>query len=178
MSVNKLAAAGFFFTNRGEVVRCAFYGVEVEQWAEGDYVFKDHQRWSPSCAFVKRLFVGNIPAPPKTSQQQPSSRNEVCGFNIEYTLKTSRTEGCRYIFTFIYLCPPVYNYNSTLIIISFAATKFREHNALQWDGLMYPYYSSYHARMQSFTTWPTAYKQKPENLSGACFFPTGELLHI
>ena len=70
------------------MVRCAFCGVEVGQW-EGDDAFKDHQRWSPSCAFVKGLFVGNIPAPPKTSQQ-PSSSNDVRGYYKEYTLKTSR----------------------------------------------------------------------------------------
>ena len=85
MDVNQLAAAGFFFTNRGDVVHCAFCEVEVGQWLEGDDAFKDHQRWSPSCAFVKKLFVGNIPAPPKTSQQQPSSSNDVCGSFMEYT---------------------------------------------------------------------------------------------
>jgi len=31
--------------------------------------------------------------------------------------------------------------------------------------------------MQLFTTWPTASKQKPENLSGAGFSHTGDLLH-
>ena len=66
MDVNQLAAAGFFFTNRGDVVRCAFCEAEIGQWVEGDDEFKEHQRWSPSCAFVKKLFVGNIPAPPKT----------------------------------------------------------------------------------------------------------------
>jgi len=84
MDVNQLAAAGFFFTNRGDVVHCAFCEVEVGQWLRDD-AFKDHQRWSPSCAFVKKLFVGNIPAPPKTSQQQPSSSNDVCGSYMEYT---------------------------------------------------------------------------------------------
>jgi len=31
MDVNQLAAAEFFFINRGDVVRCAFCGVEVGQ---------------------------------------------------------------------------------------------------------------------------------------------------
>ena len=65
MDVNHLATVGFFFTNWGDVVGCTFCGVEVGHWKEGDDVFKDHQRWSPSCAFVKGLFVGNIPAPPR-----------------------------------------------------------------------------------------------------------------
>ena len=60
MDVNQLAAAGFFFTNRGDVVRCAFCEVEVGQWVEGDDAFKDHQRWRPSCTFVKELFVGTF----------------------------------------------------------------------------------------------------------------------
>jgi len=31
--------------------------------------------------------------------------------------------------------------------------------------------------MQSFTNWPTASKQNPENLSGACFFHAGKIPH-
>ena len=99
------------------MVRCAFCGVEVGQW-EGDDAFKDHQRCSPFCAFVKGLFVGNIPAPPETSQQQPSSSNDVCGSYMENTLKASHSLRCKYIFTFIYLCP-MYNYNSTILFIVF-----------------------------------------------------------
>ena len=83
MDVNHLATVGFFFTNWGDVVGCTFCGVEVGHWKEGDDVFKDHQRWSPSCAFVKGLFVGNIPAPPETSQQHPNSSNDVCGSYME-----------------------------------------------------------------------------------------------
>jgi len=52
MDINQLAAAGFFFTHWGDVVRCAFCGMEVGHWVEGDYAFKDHQRWSPSCKFL------------------------------------------------------------------------------------------------------------------------------
>jgi len=100
MDVNQLVDAWFFFTNRADVVRCAFCGVEVGHWVEGDDAFKHHQRWSPSCEFVKGLFAGNIPAPPKTFQHQPS--NDVCGTYMEYTLKTSRPKRCKYTFTFIY----------------------------------------------------------------------------
>ena len=81
-------------------------------------------RWCPCCAFVKELFVGNIPAPPKTYQQQPSSSNDVCASYMEYTLKTSRPKICKYTFTFIYLCP-MYDYNSTLIFIVFYSYKIQ-----------------------------------------------------
>jgi len=60
MDKNHLAAAGFYITNCGDVVRCAFCGVEVGYGKGGDNAFSDHQRWSPSCGFIKGLFVGNI----------------------------------------------------------------------------------------------------------------------
>ena len=53
MDVNQLAAARFFFTNRGDLVHCVFCGVEVGHWVEGDDKFKYHQRWSPCCGFVR-----------------------------------------------------------------------------------------------------------------------------
>ena len=124
MDVNQLAAAGFFFTNRGDVVRCAFCGVEVGQWVEGDDAFKEHQRLSTSCAFVKKLFVGNIPAPSETTQQQPIRSNDVCGPYMEYTLKTSRPKR-KYTFTFIYLCHPTYDYNSKLTFNVFCSYKIQ-----------------------------------------------------
>ena len=101
MDVNQLAAAGLFFTNRCDVVRCAFCGVEVGHWVEGDDAFQDHQRCSSSCGYFKGLFVGKIPAPPKKSQLQPSSINDMCGPYMDYTPKTSRPERCKYIFTSI-----------------------------------------------------------------------------
>jgi hypothetical protein len=124
MDVNQLAAAGFSFTNRGDVVRCAFCELEVGHWEKGDDAIKNHQRWSLSCAFVKGLFVGNIPALPNTSQQQPSSNNDVCGSYMAYTLKTSRPERCKYTFTFIHLCC-MYNYNTSLISIVFHSHKIQ-----------------------------------------------------
>ena len=44
MDANELVAAGFYFTNWGDVVRCAFCEVEVGRWEEGDGALKEHQR--------------------------------------------------------------------------------------------------------------------------------------
>jgi hypothetical protein len=113
MDVNKLAAAGFFFTAKGVVVRCAFCRVEIGRWIEGDDAFKEHKRWSPSCWFVNGLFVGNISAPPKTPEQQPSNSYNVCGPYTEYIPKTTRPARGKYIFTliYVYLFLPMYIYN-------------------------------------------------------------------
>jgi hypothetical protein len=34
MDKNRLAAAVFYYTNRGDTVRCAFCGVDVASWEE------------------------------------------------------------------------------------------------------------------------------------------------
>jgi len=57
---NHLAAAGFNSTKLSNVVCCAFFGVQLGHWEEGDDQFKEHQRWSPSCGFIKGLFVLKI----------------------------------------------------------------------------------------------------------------------
>lgn len=61
LSPRDMAAAGFYFLKREDVVRCAFCGVEVGCWVEGDDPMQDHERWSPSCKFVKNLPVANVP---------------------------------------------------------------------------------------------------------------------
>jgi hypothetical protein len=61
MDENQLAAAGFYFTNQIDVFRCAFCGVEMGHWEEGDGALKEHQLWSLSCGFAKGLYVGSIP---------------------------------------------------------------------------------------------------------------------
>jgi len=123
IDVNHLPAAEYFFANRGDVVRCAFSRVEFGHWVKGYDAFKDHQRWSPSCEFVNGLYVENIPPSSETSQPQPSSSYYVCAPCMEYILKTSRPERCKYIFTFIYLFPPMCNYNTTAIFIVFCSYK-------------------------------------------------------
>ena len=37
MDINRLSAAGFYYTNQGDVVHCAFCGIEVGQWEEGEF---------------------------------------------------------------------------------------------------------------------------------------------
>ena len=87
IDTNHLASAGFFFTKLSDVVCCAFCGVQLGDWEKCDNPFKDHQRWSPSCGFIKGLFVGNIPIgstdQPTTSSEQPTRSYDVYGPHVE-----------------------------------------------------------------------------------------------
>ena len=87
MDPHRLSAAGFYYTDQNDVVRCAFCGVEVGRWEEGDDPFRDHQRWAPSCGFVRGLSVGNIPispnGQPETSTSGMNLSRDVCGPFLE-----------------------------------------------------------------------------------------------
>jgi len=84
---NHLVSAGFYSTKLSDVVCCAFCGVQVGHWEEGDDPFKEQQRWSPSCGFIKGLFVGNTPIgstdQPTTSPEQPTQSYDVYGPHFE-----------------------------------------------------------------------------------------------
>jgi len=43
MDKNKMAVAGFYYTNVSHVVRCALCGLEVCHWSEGEKSLKEHQ---------------------------------------------------------------------------------------------------------------------------------------
>jgi len=79
---NRLAVAGFYYTKLSNVVCFEFCEVQVGH-REGDDPFKDHQRWSQTCGFIKDLFVGNIPIgstdQPTTSPEHPTQNYDVCG---------------------------------------------------------------------------------------------------
>lgn len=64
-----LAAAGFYFLKREDVVKCIFCGVEIGQWQRGDIPMEEHLKWSPSCGFVLHLSVGNVPIKKPTLEQ-------------------------------------------------------------------------------------------------------------
>lgn len=56
-----LARAGFYYVRQEDLVRCAFCGIEIGKWEEGDDAMADHRKWSPDCDFVRRLDCGNVP---------------------------------------------------------------------------------------------------------------------
>ena len=56
----KLAAAGFYYLRKPDLVRCMFCGLEVGKWEVRDDPMRDHMRWMPNCPFLKRQNVGNV----------------------------------------------------------------------------------------------------------------------
>jgi len=87
MDANQMAAAGFYFTNQSDFVRCVYCGVEIGYWTEGDIALKELRRWIPSCSFVKVLCFGKIPIPsngqPEKSPQASTRTQDLCGSHCE-----------------------------------------------------------------------------------------------
>ena len=155
---NHLAAAGFYYTNWKDVVCCTFCGVQLRQWKQEYDPFKEHQRWSPSCGFIKGLFVGNIPIgstdQPMASaltSLQPNRSSDLCGsWRSKYN--------CLYLF----FCYVYVLYSSSLIFNGlFRVTeprvfknKIKQQKTSEWHNPLFPQYETSSARMQSVNKWP------------------------
>jgi len=110
MDVNQLSAAGFYFTNQSDIVRCDFCGVEIGWRTDVDVALKELRRWIPSCSFVKGLRVGNIPicsnGQPEKSSQQPTRSHDMCGSHYELSINSlpERSNHYKLYFLFLYVC--------------------------------------------------------------------------
>ena len=91
---NLLPAAGFHYTNYKDVVCCTFCHVRLGQWKQEDNPFEEHKRWSPACAFIKGLFVGNKPV--ASNNEQYGRSRDVCGSSRGKYL-------CLYLFCYMYV---------------------------------------------------------------------------
>ncbi|XP_040197462.1 baculoviral IAP repeat-containing protein 1e-like [Rana temporaria] len=52
---DQLVSAGFIFTGRRDAVQCFSCGGCLGNWQENDDPWKEHAKWFPECAFLKRM---------------------------------------------------------------------------------------------------------------------------
>ena len=50
----QIAAAGFFFLKRGDLVKCWHCGGGLGSWQCDDDPWEEHAKWYPTCQFVMR----------------------------------------------------------------------------------------------------------------------------
>ncbi|XP_071444018.1 death-associated inhibitor of apoptosis 1-like [Hetaerina americana] len=177
-----MAAAGFYHI-RDDMVRCAFCKIEIVKWERGDIPMKDHEQWSAHCPFVRGLPCGNVPIGESSSHYGNQTEGftedrlygyDVCGIHEEMrpfsihdneTPSTSTSQRC---------LPPV--------------VKARHPDDREEQGLeppleklgvrdmrapVHPDYCTEAARLSSYSLWPVAMKQKPNDLAEAGFYYTG-----
>jgi hypothetical protein len=54
VTAESLAMAGFYYSGRGDSVRCFSCGIALKDWQRGDIAMEEHARYSPSCDFLRQ----------------------------------------------------------------------------------------------------------------------------
>ncbi|KAH9504928.1 hypothetical protein Btru_061084 [Bulinus truncatus] len=50
-----LSLTGFFYSGYSDCIRCFYCGLGLKSWKPGDDIFKEHEKYRPSCAYLKHL---------------------------------------------------------------------------------------------------------------------------
>ncbi|NXM22215.1 BIR7B protein, partial [Ploceus nigricollis] len=81
MHPEQLARAGFFYTGRGDVVRCFYCDGGVRSWSFGDDPWREHAKWYPECEFLLhsrgREFVNSVQATSSSTLLAPVSESQL-----------------------------------------------------------------------------------------------------
>lgn len=56
-----LAKTGFFYLGKDDRVQCQFCKVILCDWEKGDDEVREHIKWSPYCALLRRQYTSNVP---------------------------------------------------------------------------------------------------------------------
>nr|CAD7444083.1 unnamed protein product [Timema bartmani] len=134
------------------LVWCAFCGVEIGHWEEGDDAMRDHQRWGPHCPFLRKFSVGNVPLAGGSDEELPANQSyDTCG---PYGIEIHPFSGPE---------------KSVL-----GSASLEKLGVNKTQGPVFPQYASIDARFKSFDGWPLSLKQRPDKLSEAGFYYTGK----
>lgn len=80
----ELAAAGFFYSNVGDGVKCFSCGGGLKHWRRGDDAWIEHAEWFPNCQFVDKkkgkVFTEIVQErrPRLTTPPPPPSSDRLC----------------------------------------------------------------------------------------------------
>ena len=62
ISTQRPAAAGFYYLNRSDAVRCYWCNLELSQWHPLDNPIIEHKRWSSKCRYILGVLSGIKPS--------------------------------------------------------------------------------------------------------------------
>ncbi|KAK9871333.1 hypothetical protein WA026_011600 [Henosepilachna vigintioctopunctata] len=69
----KLAAAGFFYSGKTDIVECFKCGIKGHNWLLNDDPMEDHKKWNRNCSFVREN------APEENNVPQTGTGSDYCG---------------------------------------------------------------------------------------------------
>ena len=147
--------------------------------------FKEHQRWSPNCKFIRTLSVVNIPVGPSdqltASSVQPSKCRDLYSYHLKYR-PNSHPERCKctcLFLLFFYVCSfycPITNFQPSFLATSPRIHKHtvKRHNCIDWYPPLYVRFIKQEERIQPFKKMAISGKHSAKSLSNDGFFYTGK----
>ncbi|XP_071443990.1 death-associated inhibitor of apoptosis 1-like isoform X2 [Hetaerina americana] len=177
-----MAAAGFYHI-RDDLVRCAFCKNEIVKWERGDVPMTEHKRWFAKCPFVRGVPCGNVPVGESSSSSGNQNRRlteekclsyDECGihevmrpfsFCDNENPSTSTSQGC--LSSIVKARNPDDKEEQSL------EPPLEKLGVRDMRAPVHPDYCTEAARLSSYSLWPVAMKQKPNDLAEAGFYYTG-----
>jgi len=154
---NKLAAAGFHYTGIKDIVCCAFCEVQLKEWEPEDCPLKEHKRWSPACAFIHGLCVGNKPV--ASNNEEFNRTRDVCGSSTGKHL-------CLYLISYVCMFS---TFPSIIFSMFLTIAESVQQKPNGSRGPLYPQYATVETRFKTFKPLPIPI----EDIVEAGFFNSG-----
>ncbi|KAL3279757.1 hypothetical protein HHI36_017265 [Cryptolaemus montrouzieri] len=139
----KLAAAGFYYCGKADIVECFVCGIKGHNWEENDKPMEDHMKWNRNCRFVRENTTEH-----DNTQSRPG--RDICGNLGVEILPNSEPED---------------NTQPEPNLAKLGIQKAK--------GPSHPDQIIYETRLASFENWPKSLKQKPAELASAGFYYLG-----
>ncbi|XP_071444007.1 death-associated inhibitor of apoptosis 1-like isoform X2 [Hetaerina americana] len=176
-----MAAAGFYHV-RDDMVRCAFCKIEIVRWERGDVPMNEHKRWSVRCPFVRGVQCGNVPIVESGSSfgdhgsftEDQFLSYDTCGIREEMrpfsfcdneNTSACAAQGC--------LSPIVKARHPDDKEVQSLVLPLEKLGVRCVQDPVHPEYCAEAARLSSYSLWPMAMKQRPNDLAEAGFYYTG-----
>ncbi|XP_029177499.1 E3 ubiquitin-protein ligase XIAP-like [Nylanderia fulva] len=155
-----LAAAGFYYTGKSDIVCCFECKLHLHNWQNNDDPMLKHRQWSKACRFVCNIPCGNVSLVEQVLKKFPkrfifmSKVLDECGVCENKNYK-------RYLELKWKVNEDVYKEGT-----------FRKPNFSEILPT-FPEFVCYDLRLYTFSTWPKTKSQTKEDLTAAGLFYTG-----
>ncbi|XP_065584262.1 E3 ubiquitin-protein ligase XIAP-like [Artemia franciscana] len=144
IDIRELAEAGFFYTGLGDQVQCAFCGVVIYHFEEGDVPMEEHRRHFERCCFVQGFEPFSLP---------PASGGISTGL-------------------FLYMGDS-FPYIQSIILQEVMNNFLANSGIYPHCGPKHPSKSTFEARLKTFANWNYSDRMDPSKLAEAGFFYLG-----
>lgn len=162
-----LAAAGFYYTQTMDRVRCFECLTEIFNWEPGDNPMTEHQRWGGRCRFIRKLPCGNIQISSNSNNHNSSNHN-----NNDHASALVRRNFSSEEYGLIYRLLSEDDTNTSSASPSLTPEEFTTEHGFEKkiQSPKFPQYLTCEQRLKSFEEWPSLLGSMKNALIASGFF--------